>query len=207
MNCKYFQNLLIQLSYHELNEEKIGLLENHLKICENCRAELKENEQLKVFSKILSKSVPNDKNQQESIRHILKEVDNSLSRPVAIGNIEETNVKNNFIYRTFRIAINVAAVFLMGLFVFQQIEIKRDLENMHTKIDAQGIMNIQKKLPINMNEFISLSDDQVEVLIQEYDELLKENSAILTYLKINYPEIYREIQQRKSIESNPIQNL
>ncbi len=207
MNCKYFQDLLIQLPYHELNREEISLLENHLKGCETCRAELKDNEQLMEFSKILRESIPSDKNQQESIQHILKEINNSFYKPNFIRNIGEITLKPNFLFRAFQIAINVAALFLIGLFLIQQLEIKKELENLQSKIAIQGIMFRQKRLPVDIKEFTNLSDDQIEHLIKEYDELLKENSTILSFLRINYPEIYREIQQNKSIERNPLQNL
>ncbi len=207
MNCKYFRYLLMQLPYNELNKEETGLLESHLKECESCRAELKDNELINTFSNLLSESIPSDKNQQQSIQNILEKINSPHSRKDVPDKLEGSVSKPDLIYHAFRMAINIAAVFLIGLFLLQQIEIKRKLENLQSKITEADKTVQQKKLPASIQDFNSLSDSQIELLIREYDELLKENSAIISYLKINYPEIYREILQKKNIDRSAFQNL
>jgi hypothetical protein len=197
MDCKYYQDLLIQLPYNELSKEETTLLKNHLEVCDECREELEMNQNLSRFSKKLSTSVPVDETKEASINSILSEIYSSRKiRMLRINN-----------YSMFRTITNAAAVFLIGLFLIQQIEIKRNLASLQSKIEVQDQgTKSQNRIP-NNREFTSLSDNQLELLVNEYDKLIKENSAILTYLKMNYPEIYQEIQQRKSIEKKTTNNL
>jgi hypothetical protein len=206
MNCKYFEDLLIQCIYNELDIKEIPVLEDHLKICEKCRAKLKDIEQTKVFSKMLSKSIPYDKNQEESIRCILEEITSSRSLPGVVKNKEVIAQRNKLIYNAFRIVTNLAATFFIGLFLFQQFAIKKDLEDLRSKMNSESRSIQVKDLHLNRTKIINLSEDQIEVLIEEYDELLKENGTILFYLRTNYPEIYREIQ-RKIFNGNAQHNL
>lgn len=197
MDCKDYQDLLIQLPYNELSKEETTLLRNHLDSCEKCLAELKRNEKLFEFTRQMSLIVPEDYEKQENINSIL----HKIKSPKKLQSPRRDN------YRIIRIVINVAAVFLVGLFLIQQIEIKRNLASIQSKIEVQDQVNqSQEGLPYN-REFTSLSENQLELLVNEYDKLIKENSAILTYLKMNYPEIYQEIQQRKSNAEKTSNNL
>ena len=197
MKCKDYQKLLVQLPYEELSQKEKVLLENHLKSCEKCNAELERNQQLFELTRKLRVSIPEDKDKENTIQSIFEEI----NMPQKIHHRQSVS------YRTLRIIINTAAVFLIGLFLIQQIKIKRNLVSLQSKIETLDQVNhYQDHIP-NNRECINLSENQLELLVNEYDRLLKENSTILIYLKENYPEIYQEIQEQRNVEEKTTNNL
>jgi hypothetical protein len=189
MDCKDYQDLLIQLPYNELDQQKTTLLKKHLESCERCAAEHESNQQLYEFTKKLSASVPVDEDRQTSIDTILDE----------IGHSKEIRDRKIISYRALKVVMNTAAVFLIGLFLFQQVEMKRNLENLNARIENQPQNNFQNNLPVSIKQFTQLDDNQIERLLSEYDKLLKENKAIIEYLKLNYPEVYKKLNELKNL--------
>lgn len=189
MECKDLQELLIQLPFNELNEEETALLKDHLNSCEKCSVELKRNKQLVEFTRKMSVIVPEDNKKQENINSIL----NEIKSPKKIQS------RKPFNYRIIRIVINTAAVFLIGLFLFQQMEMKRNLENLNARIENQNQTNFQTDLPISIKQFTQLDDNQIKRLLSEYDKLLKENKAIIEYLRLHHPEVYQKLKEVKNL--------
>lgn len=189
MDCKDYQDLLIQLPFNELNEEETAFLMNHLNSCEKCSAELKRNKQLVEFTRKLSLNVPENHEKHENIISILNETKSQSS-------LQYRKPAN---YRIIRIVINTAAVFLIGLFLFQQMEMKWNLENLNAKIENQNQTNFQNDLPISIKQFAQLDDNQIDRLLSEYEKLLKENKAIIEYLKLNHPEVYKKLKEMKNL--------
>ena len=189
MECNEYLDLLIQYPFNELEEVEAALLNDHLKSCEKCLAELKKYEQLFEFTGKISAMVPEDKEKQENINSIL----NKIKSPGKLQSRQPIN------YRIIRIVINTAAIFLIGLFLFQQMEIKRNLQNLNTRIENQYQNNLQNDIPVSIKEITRLDDRQIERLLLDYNRILKENKAILEYLKRNYPDIYMKLKEMKNI--------
>ncbi len=196
MDCKYYQELLIQLPYDELNEEETELVENHLKSCGKCRTELEKNRQLFKFSQKLGTSLPQDENKQKTLDAILKKIESPHKK-------QDQQFTS---YRILRIVINAAAVFLIGLFLVQQMEMKRNLDNLSVKVETQ--INSPSEIKSNEIEFTSFLDDpgllkqfnisekEITELINEYQSIQEEHSVIFKYLQSNYPEVYDELQKK-----------
>lgn len=204
MDCKEFQNLLIQLPYNELSQEESNVIDEHLKVCETCREILKENQLLYRINHKLKTSVPTNAYKKASIKDIIQKInssENSKQKVYYSGRIGDL-VRSRF----FRIAINTAAVFLIALFCYQQIGIKRNLLTLNTKIESQT-RKTQQQLPISIKEFTSLTNSQLEQFLSEYDKILQENQAMLRYLRVNHPEIYRKVQQEEDARINRTHEL
>ena len=208
MECKDFQELLIQFPYDELNEDEAKLLKDHLKSCEQCLAELKSNQQLFKFTSGLKLQTPGDSEKQKSIQAIL----NKLKIP------QKTRSRQHVDYRIIRIALNTAAVFLIGLFVFQQIEIKRNLESLNTKVQTQENSLVKKNAPAEheitsylkdpaIQRQFNISENEFLELIENYQLMKEENLTILRYLQSNHPEVYYELQRKLKENKNPISKL
>ncbi len=196
MDCKYYQDLLIQLPYNELNQEETHLIENHLNSCEKCRAELEKNRLLYKFSQKLGNSFPQDENKQKNLDAILKKIESPHIK-------QDQQLKS---YRLLRIVINAAAVFLIGLFLLQQMELRRNLDMLSSKVETQ--INSPSEIQLNDFELSSFLDDpgllkqfnisekEVTELINEYQSIQEEHSVIFKYLQNNYPEVYDELQNK-----------
>jgi hypothetical protein len=208
MDCKDFQELLIQFPYNELNKEETILLRNHLENCKNCSAELKRNEELSDITIKLRSYVPQDHEKKENIHSILSEVKSS----------KKPHSRNSENFRLFRIIVNTAAVFLIGLFIFQQIEINRSLEQLNRKVESQNKNESGDDLykGIKVGNWISnssalknyeLSEDEVSELVRNYRLMQREQSIILQYLKENYPDVYNELLKNHLENTNPPHNL
>jgi hypothetical protein len=206
MDCDTIRELLLQMPYNELGQEEKDRVRDHLKTCAACRNELRDHERVKEFSKTLHLSAPADDRRAESIHKILEAINREPQREDKTRKIQMIPARNN-LYRIFRIVTNLAAVFLIGLFFYQQIEIKKNLENLQSIIDLQDKYSSEKKNPFTTIEFTSLPDDQIKLLIREYEKVLRENNNILTYLRINHPAIYREILQNKTTQKKSSENL
>ena len=204
MDCKAYQDLLIQLPYGELSKLEHDQLMSHVQECSSCTALLEENQFLYQFTEILSTKNPINSGKNESIANILSEI-NSLENHIRISQIRPFRKVSGL--RFIRVLVNTAAVFLVGLFLIQQIEIKRNLRSLQSKIEMQNQVEQIQESPTYNKEFTGLSDHQLGLLVKEYDKLVKENSAIHSYLRKNYPEIYQEIHQRKNIDENTSSNL
>lgn len=208
MECKDYQDLLIQLPYNELNEEETTLLKNHLKNCKKCSAELKRNEQLFELTRKLGIHIPEDHEKQETINSIL----NKIKPP------EKLQTRQNINYRIIRVVINTAAIFLIGLFLFQQMEMKRNLESLNAKVQSRdnNSLNNTTKAELEITSLLTdpafqkhfnISEDQILEVIENYQEIKEENLAILKYLQINYPDVYKELQNKLKNSQHLIRNL
>lgn len=208
MECKDYQDLLIQLPYNELGEEETILLKDHLKSCEKCSAELKRNEQLFELTRKLGLHIPEDHEKQETINSIL----NKIKHP------EKPQTRQNINYRIIRVIINTAAIFLIGLFLFQQMEMKRNLENLNAKIQSHkfSYSTNDETTELEIISFIenpalqkhfNIPEEQVLEIIKNYQQIKKENSAILEYLQSNYPEVYNELQRKLKESQNLTRKL
>lgn len=208
MRCKDYQKLLVQLPYEELSQEEKVLLEDHLKSCEKCTAELLSFQQLFKFTRKLSTSIPKDKNKINTIESILKEISNPprISHQQIIG------------YRPLQIIINSAAIFLIGLFLFQQVQIKRNLKDLNVRIEIQNHSTSYNKSLNDIEiasylgeskllEQLEISEDEILDLINDYKSLQEEKSAILNYLQNNYPEVYKELQKKLNDNKFPTHKL
>lgn len=204
MDCKAYQDLLIRLPYGELSNLESNEVIDHVKECSECATVLEENQNLYHFTEKLSTKNPINIDQKKSIEKIVSEI-NSLENQTRTNQFRPLKKISGL--RLVRILVNTAAVFLVGLFFIQQIEIKRNLVNLQAKIEVQNQESHREDPILYGKEFTSLSDNQLEILVKEYDKLIKENSAILTYIQKNYPEIYQEIQERKNISENKSTNL
>lgn len=201
MRCIDYQKLLVHLPYEELSQEEKVLLENHLKGCEKCTIELLRYEQLFKFSKKLSTSIPKDNNKENTIKSILKKTSN----PPRISHQQKIS------YRPLQIIINSAAIFLIGLFLFQQVQIKRNLKDLNVRIEIQNHSTSYNKSLNDIEiasflgeskllEQLEISENEIVDLINDYKSLQEEKSAILNYLQNNHPEVYKELQ--KTLKDN-----
>jgi hypothetical protein len=205
MECKDYQDLLIQLPFEELSPEEKALLENHLKSCDKCTAKLESNQQLFGLIKKLKTSIPEDNKKETNINSILKKI----NIPQKIWH------QSNMRYRTLRIITNAAAVFLIGLFLFQQMEIKRNLKDLNERVVLQNFYdNNTNDIEITsflndpkLMEKLDVSENEVLELIDGYRSIQEERSAILNYLQINHPEVYKELQKIIEEDKYPIRKL
>lgn len=208
MECKDYQDLLIQLPYNELDEEETILLKDHLKSCEKCSAELKRNVQLFELTRKLGAHIPEDHEKQETINSIL----NKVKSP------EKLQTRQHINYRIIRVLINTAAVFLIGLFLFQQMEMKRNLESLNDKVQSHkySYPNNDESIELEITSFLentalqkhlNIPEEQVLEIIKNYQQIKKENSAILEYLQSNYPEVFNELQRKLKESQNPARKL
>ncbi len=208
MECKDYQDLLIQLPYNELDEEETILLKDHLKSCEKCSAELKRNVQLFELTRKLGAHIPEDHEKQETINSIL----NKVKSP------EKLQTRQHINYRIIRVLINTAAVFLIGLFLFQQMEMKRNLESLNDKVQSHkySYPNNDESIELEITSFLentalqkhlNIPEEQVLEIIKNYQQIKKENSAILEYLQSNYPEVFNELQRKLKESQNPTRKL
>lgn len=204
MDCKAYQNLLIQLPYSELSKSEHNQVMDHVKECNECATVLEKNQLLYQFTEKLRTKDPINPGKDESIDEILSAI-NSLENQGRTTQFRPFRKVSGL--RIIRVLVNTAAVFLVGLFLIQQLEIKRNLQSLQSKIEVQNQIDQRHDPVLYEKEFASLSDNQLELLVKEYDKLIKENSAILSYLEKNYPEIYQEIQERKSIAEKTTKNL
>lgn len=196
MDCKYYQELLIQLPFGELNQEETELVESHLKTCEKCSSELEKNRQLFMFSQKLSAHLPEDTNKPGAIDAILKKIEPQQKR-------QDQPYSS---YRIFQIVINAAAVFLIGLFLVQQMEMKQKLDTLNMKVETQ--IHSPSESKSNESELVSLltesellkqfkiSEKEVSELINAYQSIQEEHAVIFKYLQSNYPEVYNELQKK-----------
>ena len=197
MKCKDYKNLLIQLPYNELSEEEAALLKDHLQHCEKCSSVLIKNKKLFELTERLSIPVPEDNEKQAALNSILYKI----KQPKKLPSYQYIN------YRIIRIVINAAAVFLIGLFLFQQMEMKRNLESLNTKVQSHSYSLLKDHESIVMEitsnlkkpafqKHLNISENQILELIENNKHLEEENDAILKYLQSNYPEVYDELQRQ-----------
>ena len=158
MNCRDIEELLMQYAFDELSEEELDSIESHLEQCEHCTAELKKNQAVYRFTKKLRESAPYDKNRAGSISTIIKELDPAKQEPVY-------RLMPN---RIVRWSTSAAAIFLVGLFLVQQVEMKQSLKNleakMHQRVNTASPLTTDYIIP----EITSLSEDKIILLIKEY---------------------------------------
>ncbi len=196
MECKDYQDLLIQFLYEEISPEERVLLESHLKNCEKCTVELERNKQLFKLTRKLRTTIPKDEKKENTINSIFKEIN-------AFQKIRHPQIIS---YRTLRIIINAAAVFLIGLFLIQQMQIKRNLKDLKVRIELQDYPDT-KDIRANEIDIVSfldnpkllekleITEEEVLELIDSYRSIQEEKSTILNYLRINHPEVYKELQR------------
>jgi hypothetical protein len=86
--------------------------------------------------------------------------------------------------------INAAAVFLIGFFLYQQVEMKKSLNELNSRIESQAASN-GKGTSADAALYFKINNKSIE-----------EKEEVLEYLKENYPEIYKEII--RNINSKPL---
>ena len=197
MNCKDYEELLMRLPFNELSEEEAERLRKHLEVCEHCNAELRKNEAVYRLTQSLKASAPEDEKKAESIRNIINTL---VPRP-------REPFRRLMPNRTVRWIINAAAIFLVGLFLVQQVEMKQRLRSLDAKITSSAVADPPPAREYAFPELTSLPEDRLILLIEEYEQVVSENQAILDYLLENHPEIYEKIKELSPEDISSVNEL
>jgi hypothetical protein len=219
MQCRDYKKLLIHYKMGELDNKKENLLAKHLKECETCREFQKEIKLLASVTEKLKKIEPYNEQKAESISLIMNRISRMKKPRLYKSNSRLKNEVSGIPITVFRYVLNSAAIFLLGLFIYQQIEIRKDIDQLKLKFKSsktysQGNCNLSSTMDYKslIEAYFNLEDknfsnEQLLELLEQHTALLKENTAILEYLMENYPGVYEEFKVAVNDNEMPIHKL
>ena len=218
MNCEAFEKWIYLYYEGELSPNEKEQLSAHLSVCKSCSEKLAKNLELKDLVIELRKTKPENSRAEEARNNILQRI--SL---MPVQNYNNRGWKRNLIpgvaHPVFRMLSTAAAIFLLALFVRQQLEIKRELETLRVKMEQKNRPdNLTTSMSFNDSSLLLLKDhaqlrisdineEELGTFIEKNKRLIEENTFVLNYLRKNYPNIFKEIMIKQKERARSSQNL
>ncbi len=208
MKCADYQELLYLKENSELTPEESELLLKHLQECPVCRNESAHRETHRQFADLLRKSSIEDQKRAGTIEKILASIETGSDEQMHIIPAKKNRLQYSLISRI----LNIASIVLLGIFLLQQMDMRRKVSAMERELlerKERGIPGIESvNASRNFRNLIEGSDPGEDVIMElrkqynEIHELQQENTALLIFIRQQYPEIYREFLEKNALLNN-----
>lgn len=218
MNCESFEKWIYLYKNGELTFAEKTRLNAHLSTCKTCSAKFGKIPELQSFLKKLKDVQPGNDKAQEIKNNILQKISVSHDPNYSIEPILRRRI-SLISHPVFRFITTAAAIFLLALFIRQQIEIKKELQILRSKLEQNDKTNKLNSGEVGNADFMLLlknyslfrnkdfSREEIMRFTKKNQQLIEDNEFILDYLQKNYPDIFNEIMEKHRNRNKFLQNL
>ena len=202
MKCKKINPLIYLYKEGELTEPEKRKLHEHLATCNTCKQTVDEIGATDRFIKTIEPPVIKDP--KELTDSIMDKIEGNEYKNQKTFLRWPVNPLQHFSSFSFlRMALNVAALFILGVFLYQQLIIQQKLDRMEQEVYNTHSREIQKLsfpenrlLKVFARKKLKQHNISYEELQQAYEKLKNENAILWEILQEKYPEINEQITEK-----------
>jgi hypothetical protein len=214
MKCKYEDQVT---AFHDGKLDKLDTdnVQAHLKECKTCQSLLAQLEKKDAFIRQISQVDVDLRNPAQLKSQILSRLPERKTRFQDIAANVSEHILGLVLQPAARYAIISAAVFIVGLFIYQHYMLVEKVDALASRMEVNIETNVQRSSLIDRLEILSgaqgageLSD--LDRLINDYRILNLRYQVLVKTLKKQYPEVYRELEgiiSEKTMDQDPTKEI
>lgn len=182
MKCQEAERLIYLYRKGELNETEQDNLKEHLQACMHCNTLNNSLVDIEKFTTQLRNSTETNEDEITTNQIVSHVFENQFIDSEKIG---------SYSVSLWRKVMTIAAVLLIGIFIFQQYEIKRNVNDLNKRISQQNYSKSTDMNQVNSIQEISLTEFSFSI-----DGLNQEEVRdLLQLLKTEHPKLYRKMKK------------